>query len=258
MAALAAATFGTEGPPLLLVHGLFGSSRNWTRIARSLSPSRRVHALDLPNHGESPWTESTDYPSMAKALGDYLDEAGLERVDLIGHSMGGKVAMALALTQPERLSRLIVADIAPVTYDHANLSYVRTMQGLDLAGTTRRAEADRALADRIPDPGVRGFLLQNLVQGETGFRWRINLETLGASMAAIHGFPEALLTASWDGPTLFLTGASSDYVQAKDRDRIRDLFPSAAFEEVADAGHWLHAENPAGFLTAVEAFLATH
>lgn len=256
MAGLASASFGTEGPPLVLLHGLFGSSRNWTRIARTLSKSRQVLAPDLPNHGESPWTESTDYPAMAQALADYLDGAGLHRVDLIGHSMGGKVAMVLALTQPDRLSRLIVADIAPVAYDHGNLGYVQAMQDLDLSGVTRRADADHALQATIPDPGVRGFLLQNLVQGEEGFRWRINLATLGRSMGAIQGFPQTLLTASYLGPTLFLTGASSDYVRPKDHDLIRRVFPKASFEAVSDAGHWLHAENPAGFVTAVEAFLA--
>ncbi len=256
MAALASSAFGTEGAPLLLLHGLFGSGRNWTRIARILSDSRQVYTLDLPNHGDSPWTTQTDYPAMAEALVGFLDDKGIGQVDLIGHSMGGKVAMALALTRPERLSRLLVADIAPVAYDHANLSYVQAMQALDLSGISRRGEADRILEPAIPDPGVRSFLLQNLVTGPEGFRWRLNLATLGASMDAIHGFPKELLTASYNGPTLFLTGANSDYVLPKDHDRIRRLFPKTRFESVSDAGHWLHAENPAGFLSAVEAFLA--
>ncbi len=256
MAALAASSFGTEGPPLVLLHGLFGSGRNWTRIARYLSKSWQVHSLDLPNHGDSPWTETTDYPAMAEAVSGYLQDQDLEGVTLVGHSMGGKVAMTLALTRPERLSRLVVVDIAPVTYDHANLSYVRAMQALDLTQVTRRAEADRQLQPVIADPGVRSFLLQNLVATPEGFRWRLNLETLGGSMGAIHGFPEALLTATYQEPTLFLTGVSSDYLLPDYHALIERLFPKVAFESVADAGHWVHAENPSGFLAALEGFLA--
>ncbi len=256
MSALLASTFGTEGPPLVLLHGLFGSGRNWTRIARSLSQSWQVHALDLPNHGDSPWTETSDYPAMAATVTDYLDEAGIEHAVLVGHSMGGKVVMTLALTRPERLTRLVVVDIAPVAYEHSNLSYVRAMQALDLSRIARRAEADGLLLPAIADAGIRAFLLQNLVPGAEGYRWRLNLATLGASMQAIQGFPEDLLTRSFASPTLFLTGAQSDYVGPQDTSLIRSLFPAARIETVPDAGHWVHAENPAGFLAALEGFLA--
>ena len=256
MAALAAATFGSEGPPLVLLHGLFGSSRNWTRIARHLGRAWQVHALDLPNHGDSPWTETTDYPAMARAVLAYLDGEAIEETILVGHSMGGKVAMTIALSDPERITRLGVVDIAPVTYDHANLSYVRAMQALDLSGISRRAEADERLAPAIGEAGVRSFLLQNLVTSPQGYRWRVNLEGLGRSMAAIHGFPEQLLTAYYDGPTLFLTGVHSDYVLPDYHPQIRGLFPDVRFESVAKAGHWVHAENPTGFLTALEDFVA--
>ncbi len=257
MPQLAAARQGEAGPPLLLLHGLFGSARNWMRIARVLGQERQVHALDLPNHGDSPWTETTDYPAMAAAVLDYLDAAGLQSAAILGHSMGGKVAMTLALTRPERVGKLIVADIAPVAYDHANLDYIRAMQALDLAQITRRAEAEAGLADAVCDPVVRAFLVQNLVSDGPGYRWRINLEGLARSMLEIHGFPESLLTHSFAGPTLFLAGERSDYLRAEHGALIRRLFPAARIESVPGAGHWVHAENPDGFLAAVTAFLAS-
>ncbi len=256
MSALAAATFGEEGPSLVILHGLFGSKRNWTRIARGLSRGYRVHTLDLPNHGDSAWTETATYPAMADAVRAYLDDAGIERATLIGHSMGGKVAMTLALTHPERLARLIVVDIAPVPTDSTHLTLIDVMRDLDLSRITRRGEAEATLEKDIPDPALRAFLMQNLVQGPDGFRWRVNLDALAANLETLQAFPEPLLTHSFDGPTLFLVGALSDYVKAEDAPLIGRLFPGAGIVSVENAGHWLHAENPAAFLAAVEDFLA--
>ena len=245
-----------EGLPLVILHGLFGSGRNWTGIARRLAAAWHVYALDLRNHGDSPWAEAMDYPAMAGDVSAFLDRQGLDRVALVGHSMGGKTAMALALTQPERIGSLTVVDIAPVTYPQTHQGYVEALQALNLGGITRRAEADVALRSSIPEAGIRAFLLQNLVARDGGFAWRFNLAALGAGMAGISGFPEAPGQGGYDGPTLFLGGGLSDYITADHRDVIRRLFPRASVETIAAAGHWVHAEAPEPFLEALQAFLA--
>lgn len=244
-----------EGPPLVILHGLFGSGRNWTGIARRLAEAWHVYALDLRNHGDSPWAETMDYPAMAGDVSAFLDRQGLDRVALLGHSMGGKTAMALALAQPERIGSLTVVDIAPVAYSQTHQGYVEALQALDLGGITRRAEADAALQASIPEAGIRAFLLQNLVARDGGFAWRFNLAALGAGMAEISGFPEAPGQGAYDGRTFFLGGGLSDYITAEHQGAIARLFPRAAVETVAGAGHWVHAEAPERFLEALQAFL---
>ncbi|MBC6406081.1 MAG: alpha/beta fold hydrolase [Rhodospirillales bacterium] len=255
MTRLAVSRYGKEGPVLVLLHGLFGSGRNWMRIARRLSAEWRVMAVDLPNHGESGWTRTTDYRAMAEAVAALLADEDLERVCLLGHSMGGKTAMTLALTQPQWLAGLVVADIAPVAYNHGNLALIRAMQSLDLGRIVKRSDADAALAGAVPEPGLRSFLLQNLVLTAGRYRWQVNLDGLAASIEAIQGFPQTLLTHRFEGPTLFLAGAASHYVRRQDEPLIRQLFPHARLQVVAKAGHWLHAENPEGFLAALQPFL---
>jgi pimeloyl-ACP methyl ester carboxylesterase len=198
-----------------------------------------------------------DYPAMAGDVLDLLDRNGFDHAALLGHSMGGKVAMWLALEQPRRVERLIVVDIAPVAYRHTLLHYVEAMRAVDLAAATRRADVDAALAASIPEPPIRAFLLQNLVQDGGRFAWRINLDTIGADMETITGFPEVAAGRRYDGPALFLAGERSDYVRPGHHDRIRDLFPNAVIETVADAGHWVHAEQPERVIERVSAFLAT-
>jgi pimeloyl-ACP methyl ester carboxylesterase len=242
----------TARPPLVVAHGLFGSARNWGAIAKRLAADRQVLAVDLRNHGDSPRSEANGYEAMADDLAETI--AGLGGpADVLGHSMGGKVAMVLALTGPARVRRLVVADIAPVAYGHSQLGYVRAMQGLDLGRVARRSEADAALAAAVPEPGVRAFLLQSLALGEGGAAWKLNLPALEAEMPRIMGFPET--GGRFDGPTLFLTGAASDYVRPEHWARIRALFPAAEHEEIAGAGHWLHADAPQPFAAAVAAFL---
>jgi pimeloyl-ACP methyl ester carboxylesterase len=247
---LASQVYGEGGdrPPLLIAHGLFGSARNWGVIAKRLSETRRVVVVDMRNHGDSPWSETHDYPAMAEDLAEAIDG----RWDVIGHSMGGKAAMVLALTHPGKVNRLIIADIAPVAYGHTQAHLVDAMMGLDLSGIASRGDADRALAASLEDAGVRAFLLQSLDLRER--RWRLNLETLGREMPKILSFPET--GGRFDGPTLFLSGGTSTYVLPEHRDRIRALFPSARFAKIPGAGHWLHAEKPREFEAAVAAFLA--
>ena len=235
--------------PLLIAHGLFGSGRNWGVIAKRLSNHRRVIALDMRNHGASPWHEDHSYHALATDIAEVATQLG-QPVDLLGHSMGGKTAMVAALSGvPVR--RLIVADIAPVGYSHSQQPVIDAMQSVPLEDISSRAEADQALSAHIEDPALRSFLLQSLNISER--RWRLNLPVLSASMDQIIGFPE--LAGRFNAPTLFLTGAQSDYLLPEHRPLIKDLFPKAQFAKIPQAGHWLHAEKPREFEAAVRVFL---
>ena len=248
---LAYDSYGDDAPgtPILIVHGLFGSARNWGVIAKRLSKSRRVVAVDMRNHGDSPRAPRHSYPDMAGDLAEVIDHIGGEAL-VIGHSMGGKAAMVLALTRPELVRALIVADIAPVAYEHTQMHLVEAMQALDLATLETRSDAEAALARAVETKGVRDFLLQSLEVRER--RWKLNLDVLGAEMDKILSFPE--VTGTYDGPTLFLAGAESDYVLPEHRDRIKALFPNAKQAKIPGAGHWLHAEKPREFEAAARAF----
>ncbi|WGH79382.1 alpha/beta fold hydrolase [Jannaschia ovalis] len=237
----------TDRPPLMIAHGLFGSARNWGVIAKRLSSDREVVAVDMRNHGDSAWRDSHSYPDLAA---DLAQAAGDRPHDLLGHSMGGKAAMTLALTQPERLRRLVVADIAPVAYDHSQAHLIEAMRAVDLSRVARRSEAAEQLA-RVPDDGTRAFLLQSL--DAAAGRWTLNLDALEAEMPKIVGFPE--IEGRFDGPALFLSGGESDYVRPEHRDRIKALFPQARFARIPGARHWLHAEKPREFEAALRAFL---
>lgn len=251
---LASTTYGpaTEHRSLLIVHGLFGSQRNWSAIAKRLALHRQVVTVDLRNHGQSPWSPTHDYPAMAADLARVIT-AHAGRMDVLGHSMGGKAAMTLALTEPDRVGRLIVADIAPVAYRHNQMQYVNAMRGIDLSGVTRRSQADAALAETVPEAAVRAFLLTSLAVESGHAEWRLNLEALAAEMPKILDFPA--IEARFTGPTLFLTGATSDYVRPAYRERVLARFPAAEHEALANAGHWLHADAPNAFVAAVECFL---
>jgi esterase len=243
------------GPPVVLMHGLFGSSRNLATVAKHLAARHLVLAVDLRNHGASPWSHSMDYPAMAEDLVALIEARGLGPVALLGHSMGGKVAMLTALRRTDLVERLIVVDVAPLAYEPVLLSYVRAMRGADLAGVRRRAEVDAQLAEAVPDPADRGFLLQNLVLEDDGARWRINLPVLEQDLPTISGFPELPSNLIYEGPTLFVAGDRSDYIRAEHEPIIRGRFPRAKIVRIAGAGHWVHAEQPKAFLEAIGAFL---
>lgn len=240
----------SDAPPLLIVHGLFGSARNWNVIAKRLGEDREVITVDMRNHGASFWDPAHDYPAMAADLAEVIEAEG-KAVDLIGHSMGGKAAMALALGRPEVLSKLVVADIAPVAYGHSQKHLIQAMRSLDLSQVTTRGDADRALAGEIEEASVRAFLLQSLDVKEKA--WRLNLDALEDQMPQIIGWPAP--KEQFDGPVLLLSGAASDYVLPEYRDAVKTLFPNARFAKIPGAGHWLHAEKPREFEAAVAAFL---
>jgi len=245
---------GSAAPPLVILHGLLGSSRNWGGVAKALSAEWRVLALDLPNHGASPWSETMDYPFMARELAATIEPLG-RKVVLLGHSMGGKAAMVLALTRPDLVERLIVVDIAPVAYDHTFAPFIRAMRAVRLSEVRTRADVSAALAQAVPDPAFRAFLLQNLESGAEGYRWRPNLAVLLAHMEDILGFPPIPPGTVFSGPTLFLAGGRSDYLRPSHRETISALFPAARHAEIALAGHWVHADAPEAFLAALGDFL---
>ncbi len=244
----------TDLPPLLIAHGLFGSARNWWVIARRIADSREVIVVDMRNHGESPFHASHSYPDMAGDLAEVI-EAQSSAMDVMGHSMGGKAAMWLALNRPELVNRLVVADIAPVAYDHSQNHLIRAMRSLSLDGLETRTEGDRRLAVQVEDSAVRAFLLQSLDLKTQPPRWRLNLDVLEQQMDQITGWPEQAPGAPFEGPTLFLSGAVSDYVRSEHRATIKALFPKARFARIPDAGHWLHAEKPREFEQSLRVFL---
>ena len=246
------AVSATEAPPLVIAHGLYGSGRNWGVIARRLADRREVVAVDMRNHGESPRFPTQGYPEMAEDLAEVIESLGAP-VDLLGHSMGGKTAMQLALTRPKLIRRLVVADIAPVAYTHDQTRNAQAMANIDLSHITTRAQADAALAHSIDDPALRAFFLQSLDLRQHPPRWKLNLQVLEAEMPKIVGWPGT--QGTFDHPALFLTGAESHYVRPEHRETIRALFPKARFAKIPGAGHWLHAEKPREFEETVRVFL---
>jgi pimeloyl-ACP methyl ester carboxylesterase len=268
---LHARTLGEAGPRVVFVHGLFGQGKNWTTIAKGLAGDHRVTLLDLPNHGHSPWTDRVDYLDMARLVADELRSFG-EPVTLVGHSMGGKVAMQLALRHPELVRALVVVDISPTEYpvsggrtddpdEEASPfgAFIAAMRALDLESLTSREEADTALRAAVPSRMVRSFLLQSLVREGAGtgggWRWRLNLELLGRDLEELRGFPEPPPGARYEGPVAWIAGADSHYVLPGDRARMDELFPSTRLVRIKNAGHWVHSEQPEVFLETLKRFL---
>jgi pimeloyl-ACP methyl ester carboxylesterase len=245
-------THGTATPqtPLVIAHGLYGSARNWGVIAKRLSDERQVIAVDMRNHGDSPWSDAHSYDDLADDLAALIEQIG-GPVDLLGHSMGGKSAMMLALRHPQLLRRLVVADIAPAPYSHSQIQFIEAMRKVDLSKVARRSDAEAQLAELGVDKALQSFFTQSL--DVTAKRWRLNLDALEKHMPHIMSFPT--VDAQWPGPTLFLSGGLSDYVQPAHRPVIRTLFPKARFAKLSGAGHWLHAEKPREFEATVRAFL---
>ncbi|MEM8577968.1 MAG: alpha/beta fold hydrolase [Pseudomonadota bacterium] len=244
-------SFG-DGParPVLIAHGLYGSGRNWGVIAKRLSDRGRVVTVDMRNHGASGQTDTHSYEDLAKDLADTIEALGAP-FDVVGHSMGGKAAMALAVTRPALVSRLVVGDIAPVAYGHSQIQFIEAMRKVDLAAVARRSDAAAALGAAGVEPALQAFLTQSL--DIAGRRWRLNLDTLAAEMPKILSFPA--LPGTYPGPALILSGADSAYVTPEHRPAIKALLPAARFAKIKGAGHWLHADQPRAFEAAVRAFL---
>lgn len=250
----ATAGASSENLPVILLHGLFGSLENLGVVARALSDNWQVHSLDLRNHGRSPHVDSMSYPEMAEDVRSYLDQNGIARAVLIGHSMGGKTAMQLALDAPDRVARLIVADIAPVDYPAHHDAILKGLNAVDTASLNSRSEADRALRPFIEEAPVRQFLLKNLTKTDQGgFTWRLNLDAIEKCYDGILAGQES--GQAYQGPMLLIKGGQSDYIQDQHRDKIARLFPNTVLRIIPGTGHWLHAEKPALFTTLCERFL---
>ena len=245
------------GEPLLILHGLFGSARNWQGYAKDLAAHYRVITVDLRNHGRSPQAAFHGYGDLAADVIALLDRLNLADVILLGHSMGGKTAMTLALTAPLRVRKLIVVDIAPVAYADEHTATIDAMLALPLSEIMRRQDADRCLAATIPDASIRLFLLQNLLVDDTGTRWRLNLPTLRQEMPKLIGALPIANNHQYLGQVHFIRGEKSDRVLPAYHPQIAHYFPTFTLHPVLDAGHWPHAEAPAAFKVALDAALNT-
>lgn len=244
---------GTGDPPLVLFHGLFGSARNFGAVQREFAKHRRTIALDLRNHGSSPHDADMRYAIMAEDALQTLTSLSASPALVLGHSMGGKTAMQLALLHPDAVTRLIVADIAPVPNPPDLLPIAEAMMALPLSPNMPRAQANSALSNAVPDASMRAFLLQNLQLGAAP-SWRIGLAEIIGHFNDIEAW-DAPPGAQYSGSTLFIAGASSNYIKSEHRPIIRALFPNARFVTLKNSGHWLHADNPSGFIAVVEAYL---
>lgn len=250
MTGLALTPVGDQPPRFVFLHGLFGRGRNWTRIAQGLLPHGGSVLVDLPNHGASPWTEEISFPSMAEAVNAEIAALGAPVV-LVGHSLGGKVAMWAALTRPELFAALAVVDISPT--DSGQVSafgpYIDAMQAIDLRTLHSKAEADQQLVGAVPSAAVRQFLLTNL-RDRGGWSWQPNLNLLAASLPQLAGWPDAG-ERQFDRPTTWIVGERSHYYRPDDLAAVRRHFPAAEPLVVPGAGHWVHADNPESVITAL-------
>ena len=238
--------FGEQhsGCPLLILHGFFASARNWRSIAKQLAAERRVYVLDMRNHGNSPHSEQMHYPAMAADLAAFMDSRQIKVADLLGHSMGGKIAMWFALQYPQRIGKLIVADISPVSYQHSFDRTATALKALPLAALSNRKQAEEWLTPEIPDQNYRQFLLQNLLLQDGNYRWRINLDYFQRNAHFIVEFPDTTGVAAYPQPVFFLAGEHSAYIH---REAIFALFPLAVIGEIPGTGHWLHVDAPQVF-----------
>jgi pimeloyl-ACP methyl ester carboxylesterase len=244
-----------SGKPLVILHGLFGSGKNWQSHARQFADQSQVFMIDLRNHGQSFHADEMNYSVMADDVAQLLYRLGLSNCDVLGHSMGGKVAMMLALQNPALVARLIVADIAPIAYFHHYDDLINPILALPLETIESRAQADQLLRQNIPEDQLRAFLLQNLVREATGWRWRVNWEVIQRDMEWLTGFGELPPDWSIELPTLFLRGEKSDYIGEAEIEVIQQRFQDYRIETIAAAGHWLHAEKPESFNRLVVDFL---
>lgn len=248
--------YGTKGSPLIVLHGLLGSARNWHSIATALATSHRVITADLRNHGQSPHSALMDYPHLVADIEQLVRQEGGNDVRLLGHSLGGKVAMAFALKNPRLLASLIVVDIAPLADRDRYSPLLRALGRAPLATALARSEIDRHLQSEIRDPVLRQFLLMNLDRSTEGYRWRVNIDGLLRAMPQLLSFPRHGAEARFDGPTLFVVGARSDYAVTRQRPIIEQLFPNARISLIENAGHWPHIDAPSAFIQRINTFLA--
>lgn len=246
---------GHKGSPVIILHGLFGSSRNWMTISKKLAQHHTVYALDMRNHGESPHDPRMTYPEMTQDVIEFLDAQKLDSVNIIGHSMGGKTAMWLALNQPQRIQKMIVVDIAPVNYAHSFDDILYALQAVPLSEIKSRKDAESHMSRTITDLGLRQFLLQNLLLRDGYFCWRVNLDAIALALPDVVGYPDTAGMQPYPKPCLFIGGAQSDYITPRTQEAIEALFPAAHIDILPGAGHWPHVEQAQDFMALVTGFL---
>ncbi len=238
--------------PLVMLHGIFGSADNWLTSSRMLSERFHTYAVDLRNHGQSPHGDAFDYPVMVQDVIEFIEDNGIANPVVIGHSMGGKVAMNLAVGHPDKLQKVIVVDIAPKPYNMEDYVFLKGLNAINIDEVASRQEADEVLAKYVDEVDVRQFLLKNLQrQPDGGFKWKLNLPSMTANILNI-GLP-LQFEGKFEKPALFIRGSRSNYIKDHDFDRIRKIFPAAQFETL-DAGHWVPAERPKEFVEVVTRF----
>jgi esterase len=248
-------TIGT-GPPVIILHGLFGSLDNWRSVAKDLAAAFQVISVDQRNHGRSEHHSKMSYPSMAEDIRELMDSLSMENASFIGHSMGGKTAMEFALRHPDRATRLLVVDIAPRAYSRRHDHILDALLSLDLDAFQTRQQIEEALASSISDRDVRRFLLKSVTRNSSGrFEWLIGLKEIEANYDAIS--EQIAPGREYDKPCLFIRGANADYVQPDDEPLIRELFPRATIRTISGAGHWVHAEAPMEFKRMAREFLVS-
>ncbi len=247
--------FGEAGPPLVILHGLFGAGRNWYSLAQRLADEFQILVPDLRGHGDSPSVTPLDYPHMAADLVALLEREGLGSAHFLGHSLGGKAAMTVALNHPNQVEKLVVADIAPVHYSHSFDHVIAALKAMPLDQIQSRREAGEWLSQRIENPAISQFLLQNLVAENDHYHWRIDLDLLAQALPCIVSFPLDEQVQPFEGHTLFIAGGLSEYIKPQYHQAIRTLFPNACIQTIEHAGHWVHIDQPEAFEAVVRCFL---
>ncbi len=247
--------YSTTGKPLIILHGVFGQQRNWTAQAKIFADNFQVYGFDARNHGQSPHADSMTYREMAEDVVQTMDALQIPNADFIGHSMGGKIAMQLALDYPERVNKLVVVDIAPVNYQSGPSQELEALQKINLVSLTNRQQADTVLQDGgVQNKAIRDFLLTNLKRNSEGrFEWRMNLSVIAKDFALLKSWDQT--RSEFLGRTLFVKGANSDYLLLEYSDQTLGFFPNAKVKVISGAGHWVHNEKPEQFFKIVQSFL---
>lgn len=245
-----------SGRPIIILHGMLGCGRNWASIAKKISAQGwRAITIDLRNHGDSPHSDRMDYNLLAQDIEEVIGSLNIEKPIVLGHSMGGKVAMALALRKPQSVGGLIIVDIAPRQYQKSNEYFIKEMLALNLKAVKNRSHADKLLAEQIQDPVIRSFLLQNLYAGEEGYQWRLNLRGILENISALMDFPFEKDNTFFGGSALCIAGGNSEYFEETDKELFREFFPKVRILTIKEAGHWVHADSPDMIFESVSNFL---
>ena len=243
-----------KGEPLIIMHGLFGSSDNWHTLGKKFAEHLTVYLLDLRNHGRSPHSDNFSPEIMANDLAEFMDQQQIEVANLLGHSLGGGIAMRFTSQYPERVKKLIVVDFAPKKYQPSLDGLIKWLMSWDLSAVKTLKEADQKFAEILPDPAIRNFLLKNLYRRKDGrFDWKVNLKTIYNNLDKVSGYLNERTTIN--NPTLFIRGGKSDYIKPEDIYLIRKHFSEVEIETISGAGHWLHAEAPDQFIKLVQNFI---